>query len=105
MNRLILAASLVLAFGASSFAYAQNMPQTTTDDPAPTTAAAPTTGPMPPADAEAAHSMHSTHRYHGAHHYPARTRGGAGDPRIVDHSADHLVVEPTHTTVTVQPKP
>jgi hypothetical protein len=104
MNRLSLAASLLLAFGASSYACAQDMPQTTTDDPAPmTTKTAPTTGPMPPADAEAASSVHTTHVYHGAHRYPMKTRGGRGDPRIVDHSADRLVVEPTHTTVTIQP--
>jgi hypothetical protein len=125
MNRLALSASLLLAFGASSYACAQDMPQTSTDDPAPTSATttdtapmpttpaptdstmpatpAPTSGPMPPADAEAAHSVHNTHVYHGAHRYPAKTRGGSGDPRIVDHSDDHLVVEPTSTTVTIQP--
>ena len=53
------------------------------------------------AAARAAVSGHTTQAYHGPHRYPAKTKGGDGDPPVVDHSMDTLVVEPTHSTITI----
>lgn len=67
-------------------------------------------GPAPPApatsqqEAEARASVtgHSDTVYHGPHRYPMKQRGKhAGDPPIIDHSMDTLVVEPTHSTITI----
>ena len=44
---------------------------------------------------------HSTTVYHGPHDYPLYTHGRAGDPAIIDHSCDTLIVEPTHSTITM----
>lgn len=84
-----------LAFAVAAPAFAQDARQN-----------APVTD-MPTADAPAASGMattgHSTTVYHGPHRYPLHTRGRAGDPPIVDHSADTLAVTPTHTTITIPP--
>jgi hypothetical protein len=94
MNRTALFAALAFAVAAPAFAQQ----------------AAPQNAPIaetPTADAPAASGMattgHSTTVYHGPHRYAMHTRGGAGDPKIVDHSADTLVVTPTHTTITIPP--
>ena len=102
MKHIALYAGLALAIAAPAFA--QDAAQEATQE-------APQNAPvsnMPTGDTPAAATTsthHSTTTYHGPHKYPMHTRGRAGDPKIVDHSADTLVVEPTHTTVTVPPKP
>lgn len=87
MNRLLIAAGLALAVTAVN---AQ-------DGPAPI---APPTS-QEEAEAQARVSGHTTQVYHGPHRYPATTKGRAGDPPIVDHSMDTLVVEPTRSTITI----
>ncbi len=88
MNRLLIAAGLTLAVTA---VHAQ-------EAPAP---AAPATS-QQEAEAQAATTGHSTTVYPGPHRYPAKERGKrAGDPPIIDHSADTLVVEPTVSSFTV----
>jgi hypothetical protein len=109
MKRIALFAGLAFAFAAPSFA--QDVPQTTTPDPAQTTTPEPattpepeqTTPPMVNTGTDALHtSGMSTKVYHGPHRYPMREKGHRpGDPPIIDHSADTLIVEPTHSTVTV----
>jgi hypothetical protein len=101
MNRLLIAAGLALAVTA---AHAQETPA----PPAPPTSQqegpAPSAPPTSPQEAEAAAATtgHSTTVYHGPHKYPMKEKGQrAGDPPIIDHSADTLVVEPTHSTITV----
>lgn len=97
MKRIALTASLALALAAPAFAQdtSQTMPpeesETSTSD-AQTNNTQATTG-------------HSTTVYHGPHHYPMKTRGRAGDPPIIDHSKDALIVEPTHSTITIVPVP
>ena len=97
MKRIVLAASLALALAAP--ALAQDATQTMPPEKNPTT--------THEAEMDDTHatSGHSTTVYHGPHRYPMRTRGGQGDPRIVDHSADTLIVEPTRSTITVMPPP
>lgn len=96
MKPQILIAGLALAFAAPAFA--QDVP---TNPPPETEQAPPAT---PPADDTLSSTGHSTTVYHGPHRYPARERGHqAGDPPIIDHSADSLIVEPTHSTMTVMP--
>lgn len=98
MKPQILIASLALAFAAPAFA--QDVPQS----PPPESEQAQPAN--PPTDDTLAKTGHSTTVYHGPHRYPARERGRqAGDPPIIDHSADTLIVEPTHSTVTVMPPP
>jgi hypothetical protein len=87
MKRLLIAAGLVLA---ASAVHAQS-------GPAP---AAPATS-QQEAQARAAVSGHTPLVYHGPHRYPSKTRGRAGDPPVIDHSMDTLVVEPTHSTITI----
>ena len=53
------------------------------------------------AAAQASTTGHSTQVYHGPHRYPAKTKGREGDPPVIDHSMDTLVVEPTSTTITI----
>lgn len=89
-----------LAFAIASPAFAQQTP---------------TTPPTPQEEADAAKARqdaqlrttgHSTTVYHGPHQYPAVERGKrAGDPPVIDHRADTLIVEPTVTTVTIMPPP
>ena len=117
MKRIALAFSLALAGTAPAFAQDATQdpatpatpanPATPAQPEAPMTPAMPAT-PATPADPsiptmpeQAAGSTHTTTTYHGAHRYPAQTRGRAGDPKVIDHSADTLVVEPTHSTITV----
>lgn len=87
MRRIAMFTALALVFGAPAFA--QEAPQ----DPEPMSDAQ--------ADIHMATSGHSTQVYHGPHRYPMRTRGRAGDPPIVDHSADTLIVEPTRSSITI----
>lgn len=54
--------------------------------------------PMPTASTK---SGHSTTVYHGPHNHKGQHRGHAGDPAMIDHSADSLIVQPTSTKVTV----
>lgn len=96
MKRIPLYAALAFAVVTPAFAQ-QEAPQ---NPPVATT---------PTADAPPASGMtntgHSTTVYHGPHRYAMHTRGRAGDPPIIDHSADTLVVTPTHTTITIPPPP
>jgi hypothetical protein len=88
MNRLLIAAGLALA---ATAVQAQ-------EGPAPS---APVTS-QQEAQARASVSGHSDTVYHGPHRYPMKEKGKhPGDPPIIDHSADTLVVEPTHSTITV----
>ena len=122
MKRIALALGLALAGSAPAFAQDATQDPTTPAVPAnpatpaqpeaPMTPAMPATPATPatPADPsiptmpeQAAGSTHTTTSYHGPHRYPGKTRGRAGDPPVIDHSADTLVVEPTHSTVTVGP--
>jgi hypothetical protein len=88
MKCIALVSGLALVFSASAFA--QEAPQNP-----PVAEAKVSSNPAPPGH------YHSLTVYHGPHRYPMKTRGRAGDPRIVDHSADTLIVEPTHSTITV----
>ena len=124
MKRIALALGLALAGTMPAFAQDATQDPTTPTTPAtpatpanpeapmtpatpavPATPATPTTAATDPSiptmPEQAAGSTHTTTSYHGAHRYPTRTRGRAGDPPVIDHSADTLVVEPTHSTVTV----
>jgi hypothetical protein len=94
MKGIALSASLALALVAPAFA--QNAAQTDPEQNPPPTADQPAAKTQPA-------GFHSTTVYHGPHRYPRHTRGRAGDPPIVDHSADTLVVEPTHSTITIAP--
>jgi len=88
VKRLVIAAGLALAVTA---VHAQ-------EGPAPS---APATSKQE-AEARASVSGHTDMAYHGPHRYPMKEKGKhAGDPPIIDHSADTLVVEPTHSTITV----
>jgi len=88
MNRLLIAAGLALA---ATAVHAQEGPY----PKAPPTS-------QQEAQAAAATPGHSTTVYHGPHRYPMKEHGkSAGDPPVIDHSADTLVVEPTHSTVTI----
>jgi hypothetical protein len=100
MKRLVLAAGLALA---ATAIHAQETPVPA--DPPASAQDAPATS-LPPtseqeAQAQAASTGHTTQAYHGPHRYPAKTRGRAGDPPIVDHSMDKALVEPTHSTITI----
>lgn len=95
MKRIALATSLVLALSAPAFAQTN---QTTAEEEAARAEAeraAENTTKRP--------GFHSTTVYHGPHRYPMKTRGRAGDPPIIDHSMDTLVVEPTSTRITIVP--
>jgi hypothetical protein len=50
-------------------------------------------------------SGHSENVYHGPHRYPKTTKGRAGDPPVIDHSADTLIVEPPISTITIPIQP
>lgn len=86
MKRIALFAGLAFVLAAQSFA--QDVPT-----PAPASDTLSATG-------------HSTTVYHGPHNYPMIERGHQpGDPPIIDHRADSLLVEPTHSTITILPTP
>ena len=88
MNRLLIGLGLALAPAA---VHAQERPALP----------APVSGPQE-AHARAFVSGYSEAVYHGPHRYAMQERGRhPGDPPIIDHSADTLVVEPTHSTITV----
>ena len=99
--KLALFTATALAFATPAFAqYANPAPQ---NPPVTTT---PTAGSHAHADAKAddtslSTSGHSRTVYHGPHAYPMTSRGGPGDPAIIDHSMDTLVVEPTRSTATI----
>ena len=50
---------------------------------------------------QGAGSVHTPSQYHGPHRYPSTTRGREGDPAVIDHSMDTLVVDPPVTTITI----
>ena len=88
MKRMLIAAGIALA---ATAVHAQ-------EGPAPS---APATS-RQEAQARASVGGHSDQAYHGPHRYPMKERGKhAGDPPIIDHSMDTLVVEPTHSSITV----
>ena len=95
--KLALLTATALAFATPAFAqYANPAPQ---NPPVTTT---PTAGSQAQADdTSLSTSGHSRYVYHGPHAYPMTSRGGPGDPAIIDHSKDTLVVEPTRSTVTI----
>jgi len=76
-------------------------PATPASPAAPATPATPADPSIPTMPEQAAGSVHTTTQYHGPHRYPQTTRGRAGDPPVIDHSMDTLVVEPTKTTITI----
>ena len=87
MKTLLIAAGLVLA---TTAVHAQS-------GPAPS---APATS-QQEAEAQATTKGHSTTVYHGPHRYPAKSKGKAGDPPVIDHSMDTLIVEPPRSTITI----
>jgi hypothetical protein len=88
MKRLLIAAGFALA---ASAVQAQQGPA----PPAPATS-------QQEAEARASVRGHSDTVYHGPHRYPMKEKGKhPGDPPIIDHRADTLVVEPTHSTITI----
>jgi hypothetical protein len=92
MKRLLISAGIALAAAA---VHAQ-------ESPAPS---APATS-QQEAEARASVTGHTDQVYHGPHRYPMKERGKhAGDPPIIDHSMDTLVVEPTHSSITVTTPP
>jgi len=76
-------------------------PMTPATPAVPATPATPADPSIPTMPEQAAGSVHTTTQYHGPHRYPQKTRGRAGDPPVIDHSMDTLVVEPTKTTITI----
>lgn len=89
---LLLAASISLAFATCAFAQ---------DDTSSTAGSADTTASAPvdqSADMAAKPSVKKTHMKHSKKHHHAAV---AGDPMHIDHSADHLVVTPTVSHMTV----
>jgi hypothetical protein len=76
-------------------------PMTPATPAVPATPATPADPSIPTMPEQAAGSVHTPTQYHGPHRYPAKTRGRAGDPPVIDHSMDTLVVEPTKTTITI----
>jgi hypothetical protein len=45
---------------------------------------------------------HSDTVHHGPHRNPMKEKGKhPGDPPIIDHSMDTLIVEPTHSSITI----
>lgn len=108
--------ALGLALAGSMPAIAQDATQDQTTPAVPTNPATPAnpSAPMTPATPatavdpsiptmpeQAAGSVHTPNAYHGPHRYPAKTAGRAGDPPVIDHSMDTLVVEPTVTSITI----
>jgi hypothetical protein len=93
MKRLLMAAGLAFAVSA---VHAQ-------ESPAPSALA----NSQHEAEAQVSVSGHADLVYHGPHRYPMKEKGRhAGDPPIIDHSADTLVVEPTHSSITlISPTP
>ena len=85
--RTLLAVSLALAFATG--AYAQDNTSASSGTPADTASAAPTDKPA------------STMRHHAMKHHAHHRAHIAGDPAVIDRSADHLVVTPTETRITV----
>jgi len=80
-----MAAGLALAAGA---VHAQEGPSLPAPDP------------MPPIAAST--SLHGELAYQSPQRYAARHRGRrAGDPPVIDHSMDTLVVEPTQSSITI----
>lgn len=93
MDRLALACSMALGFAAPATAqYAPQNPPITN---------------QPTGSEEAAKHLppghkHSTTVYHGPHRYLLFEKGRRpGDPPIIDHRYDTLIVEPTHSTITI----
>jgi uncharacterized membrane protein len=112
MKRIALFTGLALVLSAPAFAQDTSQAMTpeadqSTEAPAPAPMEAPAPSPTPaPAPAMDAPSTngHSTTVYHGPHRYPMTERGHQpGDPPIIDHRSDSLIVEPTHSTITIQP--
>ena len=89
--RTLLAVSLTLAF-ASATAFAQDAA------PADPAAAAPAAAPAMASDAQPAVAP-KHHRHHAAKHHAHGRAHVAGDPAVIDHSADHMVVTPTSTKI------
>lgn len=127
MNTRMVAISLALALAAPAFAQDNNTPTAPTMPPAASMpqssqSSPPAADTMPPASqtnnsaaqagARKAMRKHrqsgSATRYTGdrEHRYPAVDHGHvAGDPPIIDHSADKMIVTPTSSTVTATPTP
>jgi len=92
---------------AVSLAIALAGPAIAQETPAP---AAPVEQQMAPAAAQpmAADAMPPApmkHRHHRRHHRTGSSHRGhvPGNPPVIDHSGDHLIVAPTSTTITVPP--
>jgi aconitase B len=82
---LLLAASLTLAFATTAFA----------QDAAPAAPASPADASAPASDAPA--MKHHAKKHKAMHHHGHV----AGDPAVIDHSGDHMVVTPTESKITV----
>jgi hypothetical protein len=132
-NRLILAASLALAFAAPAFAQDSTQPASPADDQAAPTDTQPASSDtqQPPAKPRHRHVTHQQgmagpNGYNPAaerltgnepgvaayqasdgdkyRNYPPVDHGHVhGDPPVIDHSGDHVTVPPTTTTITVPP--
>lgn len=122
-TRMLLAATLALAFAGSAFA--QNDPANAPATPPADQAAPADPAPMSSDAKESGKTMghhgrhhrghahhrgnkhHRGHSRHGRHHRGMahhRSHGrAAGDPPVIDHSADHMIVPPTSTSVAVPP--
>ena len=117
MKRIALAVGLALAAG-SMPVLAQDAVQDPTTPAVPTDPATPANPerPMTPADPvrpmaptdpsipimpeQAAGTVRTPSEIQGEGRYPS-SDGNPAEPRVVDHSADTLVVEPPHSTITV----
>jgi hypothetical protein len=90
VKRFLIAAGLVLAAGA---VHAQERPSLPAPDP------------MPPVAVDTA--LHGELAYQSPHRHAAGNRSRrAGDPPVIDHSMDTLVVEPTQSSITIlSPEP
>lgn len=96
MKRIVLCTGLALALAAPAFA--QDVGETPT----------PETIPETPTDemenAGAVSTGESEAVYQGPQRSARKTRGRVkGDPPIIDHSADTLIVEPPRSTITIIP--
>jgi hypothetical protein len=94
--RILLATSLTLAF--ATCAFAQDKPAA--DAAAPADASTPADASAMPADSMKGGGMmhHAKKHHHAKHHGHGHV---AGDPAVIDHSADHLVVTPTSSKIAV----
>ena len=89
MKVLLLAAGLTLAFATTAFA----------QDAAPASPASPAD-----ASAPASSGMPVATKHHAKKHHAMKHHGHvAGDPAVVDHSDDKMVVTPTESKVTLPP--